>query len=129
MLKATRQHTKVHNINLVLKTVYQLGDTSRADVARITGLTRATVSDIVAQLIEDGLLEETGIGSSAGGKPPILLSLRDNARQLISLDLSGPEFHGAVVDLRGKFCARVSMPIRPGRGEVWSMTCSPWSTG
>ncbi|HEX9013026.1 MAG TPA: ROK family transcriptional regulator, partial [Anaerolineaceae bacterium] len=102
MEKATRQFTKVHNIHLVLKTIYEQEATSRADVARITGLTRATVSEIVSGLMDEGLLEEVGIGESVGGKPPILVSLRSNARQLICADLTGREFRGALVDLRGK---------------------------
>jgi predicted NBD/HSP70 family sugar kinase len=115
MQKATRQQTKEHNTNLVLKTIYQNGDASRADVARITGLTRTTVSDIVAELIEDGLLEETGVGESAGGKPPILLNLREDGRQMVCLDFSGPVFQGALVNLRGKISQRESLG-RDGQG-------------
>ena len=104
MEKATREQTKTHNTRLVLKTIYQQGDTSRADIARLTNLTRTTVSDIVAELIEAGLLVETGIGESAGGKPPILIKVQENARLLICLDLSAKPFSGAVVDLRGAIC-------------------------
>jgi predicted NBD/HSP70 family sugar kinase len=106
MEKATREQTKNHNTRLVLKTIYQQGDTSRADIARITNLTRTTVSDIVAELIDAGLLVETGMGESAGGKPPILLKVRENGRQLICLDLSTRPFNGAVVNLRGQIYER-----------------------
>lgn len=118
MEKATRQQTKEHNTRLVLKTIYRQKEVSRAEVARVTHLTRTTVSDIVAELLEAGLLEEVGVGSSAGGKPPILLSVRANARQLACLDLSGPEFQGAVVNLRGKVCQRKSLAPENGGGEA-----------
>ncbi len=117
MEKATRQQTKEHNINLVLKTIYAQEKVSRADVARETELTRTTVSDIVAELIEQGLVEETGVGFSAGGKPPILLELREDARLMICLDLSGSEFRGAIVNLRGKICHQESLPINGEVGE------------
>lgn len=112
MLKATRQQTKEHNINLALKIVYEQGPVSRADIARVTGLTRTTVSDIVSDLIAGGLLEETGTGSpvsQAAGKPPILLNLCENSRLLACIDLSGNEFRGALVNLRGKIVKRVSV--------------------
>ena len=46
--KATHQQTRVHNERLVVRTLYDLGPISRAEVARLTGLTRTTVSDVVA---------------------------------------------------------------------------------
>lgn len=101
MQKATREQTKNHNTRLVLKTIYEQGNISRADIARATNLTRTTVSDIVAELMETGLLVETGMGESAGGKPPIMLKVQENARQLICLDLSERPFTGSLVDLRG----------------------------
>lgn len=118
MEKATREQTKYHNTRLVLKTIYQHGDISRADIARITSLTRTTVSDIVAELIEVGLLAEMGIGSSAGGKPPILLKVQENARQLICLDLSGTTCTGAIVNLRGSICHRETVKVEGEGGDA-----------
>src|SRR6266545_568375 len=123
MEKATREQTKTHNTSLVLKTIYQQGDISRADIARITNLTRTTVSDIVAELIEEGLLVETGIGESAGGKPPILIKVEEDARQLICLDLSAHPFTGAVVNLRGRIVGRVTAGS-PGENQPGS-ECVP----
>jgi hypothetical protein len=110
MQKATRQQIKEHNKRLVLRTAYSQSNISRADIARTTRLTRTTVSDIVGELMDEGLLEEVGIGSSIGGKPPILLSVVDDARQLICLDLSDDFLQGALVNLRGKIARRVNMP-------------------
>ncbi|MCP5098666.1 MAG: ROK family transcriptional regulator [Chloroflexi bacterium] len=111
MKKATRQHTKQHNSRLILKTIYSTDGISRADIARNSGLTRATVSSIVAEFIEDGLVDETGVGPSAGGKPPILLGLVEDARQLICLDLSRDPFQGALMDLRGQILQHVELPV------------------
>ena len=58
MKKATRQQTKSHNQRLVLKTIYHQGKVSRADIARLTRLTRTTVSSLVAEIMDDGLVEE-----------------------------------------------------------------------
>ena len=70
MKKATRQHTKKHNRNLVLRTIFACNSVSRAEMARVTHLTRTTVSEIVSGLLEEGLVEEVGIGESIGGKVP-----------------------------------------------------------
>jgi len=118
MKKATRQQTKAHNSRLILKTIYDEGEVSRADIARVTGLTRTTVSDAVAELIEGGLVAEVGLGPSAGGKPPILLSVVDNARYLIGVDLAESEFRGAVINLRGEIKHRLSLPIHDCDGDA-----------
>ncbi len=122
MQKATRQQIKEHNTRLVLKTIYSQEQISRADIARTTRLTRTTVSDIVGDLIGSGLLEEAGFGFSIGGKPPILLNLLDNSRQVGCVDLSSDEFQGALVNLRGKITKRISLDTND-ESEKTSLDC------
>lgn len=117
MRKATHQQTKEHNRNLVLKTIFEHDSISRAEIARVTSLTRTTVSEIVANLLEEGLVNEIGVGSSQGGKSPILLSLVGDSRFLIGLDLSHSQFRGAVVDLRGKIHEMITLPVSDRDGE------------
>src|SRR5512147_2528805 len=102
MEKATRQQLKEQNRSLVLRVIFEHLSISRAEIARVTGLTRTTVSDIVADLLCDDLVREIGTGSSMGGKSPILLSLADDSRYLIGLDLAHNTFCGAIVNLRGE---------------------------
>jgi N-acetylglucosamine repressor len=117
MQKATRQQTKEHNRNLVLKTIFNCDSISRAEIARITSLTRTTVSDIVADLIDESLVTEVGVGSSLGGKLPILLSLAEDSRFLIGLDLAYNQFYGAVINLRGQIKKIVNLPVNSRDGE------------
>jgi predicted NBD/HSP70 family sugar kinase len=109
--KATHQRTRAINEGLVLRTLYDLGPISRADVARVTGLTRTTVSDVVAAFLGEGLVEEIGRGPSSGGKAPILLQVVAGSRLVIGLDLGERAFVGALVDLRGDIHARLEVPI------------------
>ena len=99
--KATHQQTRAFNEGLVLRRLYDLGPISRAEVARLTGLTRTTVSEIVAEEIAAGLVEEVGRGPSIGGKAPILLQVVADARLVLALDLGEQACGGARVDRRG----------------------------
>lgn len=116
MEKATRQSTKEHNRNLVLSTIFAHEKISRADIARTSRLTRTTVSDIVSDLIQEGLVSEIGFGPSQVGKNPILLSLVEDSRWLIALDLGQNQFRGAIVNLRGKIREVVIIPTNDRGG-------------
>lgn len=111
MKKATQQQTKEHNRTLVLSTIFDHDSISRAEIARITSLTRTTVSDIVSELIAEGLVDEIGLGTSLGGKNPILLSLVEDSRYMIGIDLAHSEFLGAVFNLRGKIRSMTSQSV------------------
>jgi predicted NBD/HSP70 family sugar kinase len=100
--KATHQQTRAHNAALVLRALYDHSPISRAEIARMSGLTRTTVGDVVGELIASGLAREVGRGQSTGGKAPTLLELVDGARLVIGLDLGEFVFRGSLVDLRGR---------------------------
>jgi N-acetylglucosamine repressor len=110
--KATRQHTKDHNSQLVLRTIYDSNAISRAELARLTRLTRTTISDVVTQLIERGLVEEVGHGRSSGGRTPILLRVIDDSRHLIGINLLDGELSGATINLRGTIQERAGRALR-----------------
>ncbi len=108
MQKATAQQLKEHNRRLVLGAIYNGRALSRVAIAEETGLTRPTVSQIVGELLESGLVQEEGPGESRGGKPPTILSFTDDTYQVIGLHLSGRRIIGTVTDLRGRILARAS---------------------
>ncbi len=101
------------NLRTALQAISSAEGMSRAGIARMTGLTRATVSSLVAELIEDGLVVEDGTGESRGGKPPTLLALAPGGRDIVAVDLSAQPFRGTRVDLAGT--VRASLAGDPGR--------------
>ena len=115
--KATHQQTKQHNRDLILKTLFENPQISRAEIARTTKLTRATVSDMVADLIDERLVTEVGYGSSIGGRLPVLLSLNADSRYLIGLNLAQDKFIGAIVNLRGEIKETCEAPVGSNNGE------------
>lgn len=120
-LKAVPAEAKQHNRTLIAQTLYRAGAQSRADLARATGLTKVTVSTIVAELLAEGLVEELGLQPSIGpGKPATLVDLARSAHAVIALDLSDEDlFRGAVLDLTGRIllCAEAPRHV-PARGPV-----------
>lgn len=82
---------RIRNINtgLVLRSIEKNGSISRADVGKIVGLSPPTISDIVKDLIERGIVQEIGKGDSSGGKKPILLKMNSKAAYMIAVDLEG----------------------------------------
>lgn len=110
--KVLPEHARGHNRALVLQTLYHAGAMSRADLSRETGLTRVTISDLVAEFIADGIVIEMGVRETAGpGKPPILIDIDRVGHQILGLDLSGPHaFIGAVLSLDGDVLERREVP-------------------
>ncbi len=105
--KASSHDSRRSNLRTTLELVSSHGATSRAEIARLTGLSRAAVSSLVGELIDDGLLRELGQGVSAGGKPPTLLALNERGRDIVTLDLGHQPFRGALVDLSGRIHERI----------------------
>lgn len=120
--KLRQEDARRHHRSLLLQQLFAEGPASRADLARASGLTRVTVSDLVAELLEDGLVEELGAPvESRVGKPPTLVGLVADATHILAVDLSVDDaIDGAVVNLAGRVQARTSRPLegRKGRDAV-----------
>ena len=92
------------NRGRVVAVLRDRGKASRAEIARATGLSRSTVSSIVSDLIEAGLLTEHGEASGvahgeAGGRPPVLLSLNSSAGLAVGVDFGHTHLRVALSDL------------------------------
>ena len=104
-LKTEHESTRLSNRRFVLQAIFDDGPVSRADLSRSTGLGKATVSEIVGTLLGEGLVAETGQGSSTGGKPPTLIELDPGGRFAVAVDLGVRPFEAALLDLRGRVVA------------------------
>ena len=118
--KVLPEHVRGHNRALVLQTLFTTGQHSRADIARSTGLTRVTVSELVAELMAEGLLVEIGQREGARpGKPAILLDIDRSSFQIVGVDLSDfAMFRGAVLDLGGNIVRRAELPMAGITGQA-----------
>lgn len=118
--KVLPEHARSHNRSLVLQTLYRAGQQSRADIARSTGLTRVTISDLVGEFILEGLIVETGQREDARpGKPATLLDINRSAFQIVGVDLSDyAMFRGALLDLDGTILQRREIALAGSTGEA-----------
>jgi predicted NBD/HSP70 family sugar kinase len=89
------------NKSTLLKIIRAESPISRADLAKRTKLTRATVSALVEELIRDHLVAEIGIGESSGGRKPMLLEMNRGAGCVFGIDLRANEILFVVTDLLG----------------------------
>jgi N-acetylglucosamine repressor len=89
------------NRQIVLNYVRERGPISRSEIAHETALQRSTISLIVDELKEEGLIEELN-GESTGGRPPILLSLRTADAVAIGIDVGTARTVLATSDLAGR---------------------------
>src|SRR5690606_7735975 len=99
--------------------------TTRADLARITGLARSTISQRVDALIESGLVLETESGESTGGRPPRQLRLHTDGHVVAGVDLGATHCRIALMDISGNTLTIREDPlhIAEGPGTVLGHVC------
>ena len=93
---------------LVLDLIRAARAISRVELAAATGLTGATISEVVRELMSDGLVVEAGRGAPTGGKPRTMVQLNPLARYSVGVQLERNTCVIVVVDLAGRQVARTS---------------------
>ncbi|MGG6309486.1 ROK family protein [Paenibacillus macerans] len=96
-----QQLIKKMNKTIVLDTIRQRQPLSRADISAAIGLNKATVSSLVAELIDSRLVTESGPGESSGGRKPTLLLFNRSAGYAIGIDIRVNDLLAVLVDLEG----------------------------
>lgn len=96
---------------MVLDVVREKGPVSKAEIARITGLSQATVGAIVPSLIERGFVCEGAPVVSGLGRPPTLLELDRDSYNVVGLKLMEGNIVGAVTDLEARTLGHVEAPL------------------
>lgn len=102
-MKVTGDQALVKKINksLILHTIRKHPELSRARISEMTGLNKATVSNLVAELQEDQLVLEAGPGESSGGRKPLILHFNAMAGCVIGMELRVKQLTAILCDLNG----------------------------
>lgn len=100
--KADKATVRRHNLSLVLRTVHDAGETTRAGVAARVGLTRAAVSSLVDQLLTEGFLTEWGkTFSGQAGRPGTALQVARTGTAGLGVEINIDYVTVCVIDLAG----------------------------
>lgn len=97
--------------SLVFGEIRKRGVTSRAHIVRTTGLSKATVSEVVAELVGLGLTREVGSENASLGRPRVILELVPEARLALGAEFSDDECRVVLIDLLARPVARVIRPV------------------
>jgi predicted NBD/HSP70 family sugar kinase len=88
---------------IILNLVRKHQPVSQADLMRLSGFQRSTVSVITEQLIESGWLREGALGLLPRGRPPTLLHLNENRAGIFGIDIRIQKTRYALANLEGRF--------------------------
>lgn len=111
VVKGSFELMKKLNVEAILKVIKNNGSLSRADIAKLTGLTPASVTNITKILIESDYLIERGIGESSGGRPPIILEINIKARYIIGVSIGVGSIDVVLTDLGADIVLKRSVYI------------------
>lgn len=95
----------------VLQRLYFDGPLSRQELGTATGLSSGSISNVVAELAADGLLEEAGVVESEGGRPRTLLRVAPASGHLIGIDVGETRVRVELFDLSLGELARAERPL------------------
>jgi len=89
---------------------------TRAELSRLTGLARSTISQRVEVLLRSGLLTDEGDGPSTGGRRPSLLRLSPGFGVVLGADIGATHCRMAVADLTGHITGQFGEPLAVADG-------------
>ena len=109
----------------IIKQILHNYPISRVDICSLTGLNKATVSTIVKEWIDAGLLTETELGKSASGRKPILLQPVLSVGYVIAVDIDVRNVQTILTDLSGeRILSRRKFSIKnPDFSAVYGQIC------
>ncbi|MEW1859665.1 ROK family transcriptional regulator [Streptomyces sp. NPDC088194] len=113
----TTRDLRRHNRTSVLTRLYLNGPASRFDLARVTGLSAATVSNVVTDLLGDGLVAEAGLLDSDGGRPAALLAVEPGYAQVVGVDIGETHVEVGLFDWTLDTLATATHPMDGGRSD------------
>src|SRR5579875_3325311 len=103
---ARPQLIRAMNERLLLDQIRRLGSASRADLARLSGLSKPTVSLALASVERSGLVRTAGQRTGGPGRSAVLYEIAPDAGYVLGLDIGREYLRGAVADLTGEIRAR-----------------------
>jgi predicted NBD/HSP70 family sugar kinase len=102
----------------LLTDLFHGGQQSRQELAATTALSQASVSNLIGEMLEEGLVEEAGLVGSDGGRPRVLLRVRPGFRYVAGADVGETRVLVELYDLAMSRLAAVTLAHDDDPGQV-----------
>jgi glucokinase-like ROK family protein len=99
------------NTIVILETIQANGSITRPEIIRKTGLSFSTVLRSTEKLIQSGLIVESGLEASTGGRRSTLLKLNDDDKVVIGIDMGGTKILGGLISLSGNILTKIKVEV------------------
>jgi predicted NBD/HSP70 family sugar kinase len=104
---------RLYNLGMIFRAIRDAKLISRATLAKLTGLNPATITHIVRELIDSGLIEQAGSNESHSGRPSVLLRVRSQAGYVIAVHLDRYFMRGMITNLGMEECIHSEVAALP----------------
>jgi predicted NBD/HSP70 family sugar kinase len=111
--RATVRDLRRVNRTAVLRHLFLGGPLSRVRLAQLTGLSSGSVTNVTAELLEEGLIAEVGLKESDGGRPSVLLQMNPAFGATIGIDVGETGILVEGFDLSMSELANAATPLHP----------------
>lgn len=110
-MRHTTRDLRRHNRSTLVSYLYHQQGASRVELTRASGLSSATVSNVVSALIADGMVREAGSEDSEGGRPRALLEVRPEFGDVIGVDIGETHIQVGLFDWTLRTKATATYPV------------------
>ncbi|MFB8277553.1 ROK family transcriptional regulator [Nocardia colli] len=118
MYQLTARDIRRRNRFGVLQAVYAaVGHISRQEIARATGLSFATVGNMISELLDVGVLAELGYDAPGIGRPRAQLAINPDRGRLVGVDIAETAIHFDLFDMSMTVQRSVEIPVDPAATE------------
>lgn len=115
--QSTTRDIREANRLSILHQLLLLGTSTRQELSRATGLSMATVANLVTELLEEGLMVEVGTAASQGGRPIAILAINAAAGACVGVDVAETYIHFDLFDLTLKHIAQHRIELKSSQIE------------
>ncbi|MEV4822087.1 ROK family transcriptional regulator [Micromonospora sp. NPDC049275] len=117
LARATNRSVRLRNRSALLTKLFLDAPLTRQDLVRSTGLSQPAVSNVVADLIDEGIVAEAGAAESDGGRPSMLLRVAPRYAFVIGVDVGETRVRVELFDFAMSLLASIEYPLDPARTE------------
>jgi predicted NBD/HSP70 family sugar kinase len=111
--KATVRDLRRVNRSAVLRPIFLDGPLNRVELARLTGLSSGSITNVTSALLDEGLIVEVGLQESDGGRPRVMLEVNPEFGAVIGVDVGETGIQVEGFDLQMRVIGGAEVRLHP----------------